>query len=183
MNGWGPQVIRLPAADDLLGHSHSTGLKAITLKMQTRALLVMASLCVTHHWAHASRPTPSHAGLQTLSLPGNHLPQLPSALLDATRLQRLDLWGNKFMFPSETELRQLLHVLPNLQWLNLDDTGIARASAEALKAAAAARGMTVLLPDFRGRGWSDEGYSSSDSDSSDDGCPRYSWAGCAYASR
>ncbi len=138
---------------------------------------------MTHHWAHASRPTPSHAGLQTLSLPSNHLPQLPSALLDATRLQRLDLWGNKFMFPSETELRQLLHALPNLQWLNLDDTGITRASAEALKAAAAARGMTVLLPDFRGRGWSDEGYSSSDSDSSDDGCPRFSWAGCAYASR
>jgi len=68
---------------------------------------------------------------------------LPPALLQSTRLQRLSLRGNCRLNPSEAELRQLLHALPELQLLNLAGTGIDPGTAAALRAMAAERGLTV----------------------------------------
>ncbi|PRW33566.1 carboxypeptidase N subunit 2-like [Chlorella sorokiniana] len=132
---------------------------------------------------------PYLSGLHTLSLAGNSWTELPPAVLLAPRLQYLSLQGSRGLCPSEAVLRQLLHALPELQRLDLSDTSIGKGVAEALQAAAAARGgLTVELPEFQEAEdpWrldNTAGYGSSDSDSSDDGCPRYSWAGCAYASR
>lgn len=75
----------------------------------------------------------------------NQLLELPPALLQATRLQRLDLSSNRNLRPFEAELRQLLQALPDLQLLDLTDTGIEAAAAAALTAAAAERGLTVQV--------------------------------------
>lgn len=81
----------------------------------------------------------------------------------------------------EGELEVLLGALPALRALQLQNVPMRRAEAERLHAAAVARGMTLLLPTS---GFLDGSESdSSTSDCSDDGCPRYSWGGNAYAAR
>ena len=88
---------------------------------------------------------PCSVGLRTLSLSRNALRELPPALMQGTRLQQLDLRGNERLRASEAELRQLLQALPDLQLLDLTDTGIGEDSAEAVRAAAAERGVTVQV--------------------------------------
>jgi len=99
----------------------------------------------------------------------NQLLELPPALLQATRLQRLDLSSNRNLRPFEAELRQLLQALPDLQQLDLTYTGIGEDTAAALKAVAAERGLAVQLPLYFG-GWETESNISAWSQSSaDDG--------------
>ena len=97
---------------------------------------------------HACAPHSLSAGLRTLSLQFDAWQQLPPALLQATQLQQLDLWGNLWLRSSEAELRQLLQALPKLQLLDLEDTGIDEGTSATLKVAAAARGLMIQLPDL-----------------------------------
>lgn len=95
--------------------------------------------------------------------------------------------GNRCLCPSPESLQQLVEGLGELQLLDLRRTSLDEELADILREEAAARGLAVQLPNYKDDDddWWLEGdaYYSSDSDSSDDGCPRYSWAGCAYASR
>lgn len=128
------------------------------------------------------------AGLQALHVRRYGLRKLPAAALrQATGLTSLCLCGNSTLQADSRELLQLLDALPRLRELNL--LGTRAATSPELEAAAQARGLALQMPGEEDV-WSsaDEedfasGYDSSESETSDDGCPRYSWAGCAYASR
>ncbi len=85
------------------------------------------------------------AGLRSLGLNHINLRELPPTLLGATRLQSLNLQHNPDMRLTTAEVQQLLQALPKLQLLKLRHTGITPAAATALRAAAKARGLTVLL--------------------------------------
>ncbi|KAI7838209.1 hypothetical protein COHA_008003 [Chlorella ohadii] len=97
------------------------------------------------HCSLTTLPTgPYLSGLRTLCLPDNDLRDLPPALLQATRVQHLELRGNQGLRPSAAELQLLLQALPELQQLNLRQTGICEDAAAALRATAAERSLTVL---------------------------------------
>lgn len=121
----------------------------------------------------------------SLCVRGSSLRQLPTAVEQATRLTRLHLDRNRSLKLGPGAVLRLLRALPALRDLDLRGTP-AHVSACEL-AEAAARGIALQAPDPPSSS-EDDGYldgpcDSSESDSSDDGCPRYSWAGCAYASR
>ncbi|PSC72329.1 Small GTP-binding [Micractinium conductrix] len=136
---------------------------------------------------------PYLTGLQRLSLEDNQFTTLPPALATATALTRLALSGNSELRASDAELCQALLPMAGLQALGVCETSIDRDEV-LLYLWKVPRGQRALLRVERGEeimrccsddsstdGYGDGGYDSSDSDSDGDGCPRYSWGGCAYA--
>ncbi|KAL4431170.1 hypothetical protein ABPG75_006426 [Micractinium tetrahymenae] len=136
---------------------------------------------------------PYLTGLERLELWMNGFASLPAAALAAaTACSQLGLGSN----PLHASLQELTDILldsmPALARVDLGDTQVDSCDLRQLSSAAHRARRQLVIQGDGGQVWSsavDEeeglcggGYDSSDSDSSGDGCPRYSWAGCAYAS-
>lgn len=150
------------------------------------------SLAHTHHHNHnPTLPVPTCAGLQSLQVFGNQLASLPAAALAAaTACRQLDLGGNPLRASAEELINVLVAGMPALSEVGLSYTHVDSAEVRKLGLAAqhAQRELKITCDDGGAYSLSSGeeegfygGYDSTDSDSGDDGCPRYSWAGCAYA--
>ncbi len=131
------------------------------------------------------------AGLERLQLSNNQLDELPAAALAAaTACRQLGLDGNPLQASAEQLEKVLLRGMPALTHVDLYDADVDVHDVRLLSNAARHALRRLRVKCDGGDGWAvlygegeepGGGLDSSDSGSSDDGCPRYSWAGCAYA--
>ncbi|KAL4423592.1 hypothetical protein ABPG77_004632 [Micractinium sp. CCAP 211/92] len=134
---------------------------------------------------------PYLSGLERLQLSNNQLDELPAAALAAaTACRQLGLDGNPLQASAEQLEEVLLRGMPALTHVDLYDTDVDVHDVRLLSNAARHALRRLRVKCDGGDGWAvlygegeepGGGLDSSDSGSSDDGCPRYSWAGCAYA--
>lgn len=159
-----------------------TSLPPLVVSLQGLVLLE----CLCNQLTHLP-PGPYLSRLEGLQLSNNRFASLPAALISAgATLRDLGLAENPPLTASCQQMDALLDGLPALKFLDVGgDTCIDQWVMSHVQEVASARGLQVVPAESAwedGDGCGHGGYDSSDSDSSDDGCPRYSWAGCAYAS-